>query len=59
MREFTFEVDEEKDERGEAWLVPVKAESVAKKGGEEPTSSEVVDGEAQAVVVDKHRPLYN
>ena len=51
VREFTFEVEEEADARGEAWLVPVK--TVAKEGTEDPTSSET------AAVVDKHRPLYN
>lgn len=39
VREFTFEVDEEEDGRGEAWLVPIQ--KVAKKGLNEPTSSEV------------------
>lgn len=39
VREFTFDKEEEDDERGEAWLVPVK--EVAKSGGEAPTSSEV------------------
>ncbi|GJE83958.1 phosphoglycerate mutase-like protein [Phanerochaete sordida] len=38
VREYTFEKDEGDDERGEAWLKPVK--EVAKEGAEEPTSSE-------------------
>lgn len=39
VREYTFEKGKEEDERGEAWLVPVK--EVAKEGTEERTSSEV------------------
>lgn len=39
VREYTFEVDEEKDVRGEAWVVPVK--TIAKEGAEEPSSSEM------------------
>ncbi len=42
VREFTFQVDEEHDQRGEAWLVPIKR--VAKEGADEPTSSEMTDG---------------
>ena len=39
VREYTFQLDEEDDYQGEAFLVPVK--QVAKKGTEEKTSSEV------------------
>lgn len=39
VREYTFEKSEDEDERGEAWLAPVK--EIAKEGTEERTSSEV------------------
>ncbi|KAI0337582.1 phosphoglycerate mutase-like protein [Trametopsis cervina] len=39
VKEYTFDKEEEDDEQGEAWLVPVQ--QVAKEGGEEPTSSEI------------------
>lgn len=42
VREYTFEVEEAEDGRGEAWLKRVG--EVAKEGAEEPTSSEVAGG---------------
>ena len=39
VREYTFEKEESEDTQGEAWLVRVK--EVAKKGTDEPTSSEM------------------
>ncbi|KAI0759910.1 phosphoglycerate mutase-like protein [Irpex lacteus] len=39
VREYTFEKEEEEDEQGEAWLVPVKR--IAKEGADEPTSSQI------------------
>lgn len=38
VREYTFEKEAKDDVQGEAWLVRVR--EVAKKGAEEPTSSE-------------------
>jgi len=40
VREYTFKAEEEEDEQGEAWLVPVQ--QIAKEGGQAPTSSESV-----------------
>lgn len=39
VREYTFEVDEDEDEHGEAWLKPLK--TIAKMGRREATSSEL------------------
>lgn len=58
VREYTFEVDEEHDERGEAWVVLTK--NVTKKGENEPSSSEIAqDRPIKVGDIDKHRPLYN
>ena len=60
VRAYTFELEEAEDKRGEAWMVPVSARAgVAKKGGEEPTSSEVAQEKVGVAEVDSHRPLYN
>ncbi|KAF7790765.1 hypothetical protein EIP86_001722 [Pleurotus ostreatoroseus] len=40
VREYTFRDEEEKDVQGEAWVIPV--ETIAKKGTEAPSSSEMV-----------------
>lgn len=39
VREYTFNVEEEDDADGEAWLKGVR--KVAKKGAEEPSSSDI------------------
>lgn len=39
VREYTFEKEEDEDEQGEAWVIPVK--EIAKEGAEEPTSSDL------------------
>jgi len=42
VREYTFDVDEEDDKDGNAYLRPLKSRSVAKEGDEAPSSSEMI-----------------
>lgn len=41
VRAYTFAVEEEEDNDGEAWLVRVAQSPIAREGGAEPTSSEL------------------